>query len=250
MYTPIKISSSKYEMPSPASWMSPASKKSSPASKMSTPAPKMSALKMSAPEMSAPAGEMSSPASQMTVPKSRAASMDSKCTTFSDIIRALDETHDRIASMGVDEIKQDRMDSLYSLLDDGQPKTPARRAFDQKKYLSDYKNGDITLRQIQVAANATKTPEEHRADWIRVNGSECFPFFSHALMILTLLQSFLSPSVATAGAPTTLTLCPPSADAMPSPTTSRMLSRLSRTSSSEAKRYVSDAPSTCQGHVY
>ncbi|KAI4756591.1 hypothetical protein E4T52_15963 [Aureobasidium sp. EXF-3400] len=167
MSTPIKISSSKYEMPSPASWMSPASKKSSPASKMSSPAPKMSSL---ASKMSAPAGEMSSPASQMTAPKSRAASMDSKCTTFSDIIRALDETHDRIASMGVDEIKQDRMDSLYSLLDDGQPKTPARRAFDQKKYLADYKNGDITLRQIQVAANATKTPEEHRADWIRVNG--------------------------------------------------------------------------------
>jgi hypothetical protein len=175
MSTPIKISSSKYEMPSPASWMSPASKKSSPASKMSSPAPKMSSL---APKMSAPAGEMSSPASKMTAPKSRAASMDSKCTTFSDIIRALDETHDRIASMGVDEIKQDRMDSLYSLLDDGQPKTPARRAFDQKKYLADYKNGDITLRQIQVAANATKTPEEHRADWIRVNGSECFSFFT------------------------------------------------------------------------
>ncbi|KAI4718503.1 hypothetical protein E4T48_05355 [Aureobasidium sp. EXF-10727] len=114
---------------------------------------------------------MSSPASKTTGTKTKTASMDSTCTTFSDIIRALDEAHDRIASMGVDDMKAERVDSIQSMLEESKAKfiTP-RKAFDVKKYMADLKNGDITLRQIQVAANAIKLPEEHLADHIRVNG--------------------------------------------------------------------------------
>jgi len=173
--------------------------------------------------------------------------MDSKCTTFSDIIKALDETHDRIASMGVDDIKQDRIDSMHSLSDDDdKSKMTYHRAFDTKKYMKDYENGDITLRQIQLAANAIKLPEEHRADWIAVNGSKCLHSLDMFLTMLTMAQSFLSPLVVTASAPTTLTLALSSVDATPSPTTSRRLSRRSRTpSASEAKRYVSSLFLTC-----
>ncbi|KAI4845743.1 hypothetical protein E4T44_05454 [Aureobasidium sp. EXF-8845] len=164
-----KISSFAYDdMPSPASWLSsPASKKMhSPASKLSSSASKMSVAKF---EKTPTKSEMYSPIPKKSAHKAKTASMDSMCTTFSDIIRALDETHDRIASMGVKEMKQDRVDSLR-VLEGGHPKGTHLRAFDTKKYMKDYENGDITLLQIQVAANATKLPEEHRADWIAVNG--------------------------------------------------------------------------------
>jgi hypothetical protein len=170
-----KISSFAYDdMPSPASWLSsPASKKMhSPASKLSSSASKMSVAKF---EKTPTKSEMYSPIPKKSAHKAKTASMDSKCTTFSDIIRALDETHDRIASMGVKEMKQDRVDSLR-VLEGGHPKGTHLRAFDTKKYMKDYENGDITLLQIQVAANATKLPEEHRADWIAVNGSEYLRF--------------------------------------------------------------------------
>jgi poly(A) polymerase Pap1 len=187
-----KISSFAYDdMPSPSFWLSsPASKKMhSPTSMMSSPASKMSVTEFektpTKSEKSAIKSQISSPISEKSVTmsekytpaplksahKAKTASVDSKCTTFSDIIRALDETHDRIASMGVTEMKQDRVDSLR-VLESGHPKGTRLRAFDTKKYMKDYENGDITLHQIQVAANATKLPEEHRADWIAVNGSE------------------------------------------------------------------------------
>ncbi|KAG9559872.1 hypothetical protein KCU71_g9062, partial [Aureobasidium melanogenum] len=76
-----------------------------------------------------------------------------------DIIRALDETRERIASMEIDELKRER-------------------TFDQKKYLSELESGDITLRQIQVATNSTKLPKEHVADYIRVNGKLLEPKYS------------------------------------------------------------------------
>jgi poly(A) polymerase Pap1 len=139
------------------------SEKSANKSEMSSPISKKSATKT----------EKYIPVPKQSAHKPKTASMDSKCTTFSDIIRALDETHDRIASMGVTEMKQDRVDSLR-VLESGHPKGTRLRAFDTKKYMKDYENGDITLLQIQVAANATKLPEEHRADWIAVNGSEYF----------------------------------------------------------------------------
>ncbi|KAG9656562.1 hypothetical protein KCU95_g16371, partial [Aureobasidium melanogenum] len=114
---------------------------------------------------------MSSPASKSTTTKSKTASIDSQCTTMSDIIRALDETRERIASMGVDELKRERVDSLNSLKAVDHPKwLKPIKAFDQKKYLSDLEAGEIALRQIQVATNSTKLPEEHIADYIRVNG--------------------------------------------------------------------------------
>lgn len=116
---------------------------------------------------------MSSPASKSTTTKSKTASIDSQCTTMSDIIRALDETRERIASMGVDELKRERVDSLNSLKAVDHPKwLKPIKTFDQKKYLSDLEAGEIALRQIQVATNSTKLPEEHIADYIRVNGSK------------------------------------------------------------------------------
>ncbi|KAH0288205.1 hypothetical protein M436DRAFT_82695 [Aureobasidium namibiae CBS 147.97] len=184
-YSEMPLSSSsptEMSMPSPAEWMSPSSKKSaasimsSPASKMSFVTPKKTSF---AADMSSPTSEMSPAPLKFTPKKSspatesvrtRANSIDSKCTTFSDIIKALDETHGRIASMGVDDIKQDRIDSMHSLSDADKSKMTYHRAFDTKKYMKDYENGDITLRQIQLAANAIKLPEEHRADWIAVNG--------------------------------------------------------------------------------
>jgi hypothetical protein len=128
-------------------------------------------------QMSSNKAQMSPAKSQMSV-KTRTASMDSKCTTFSDIIRALDETHDRIASMGVDELKKERVDSLY-LLDDGQPKHSTHRAYDTKKYMASMKKGEITLREIQEAVGGTKLPEEHIADWLAINGSEYLTIFLH-----------------------------------------------------------------------
>ncbi|KAH0354259.1 hypothetical protein KCU81_g1524, partial [Aureobasidium melanogenum] len=114
---------------------------------------------------------MSSPASKSTSTHSKSASIESKCTTMSDIIRALDETRDRIASMGPDELKRERVDSVNSLKAANHPKwMKPIKAFDQKKYLDDLESGEITLRQIQVATNSTKLPEEHIADYIRVNG--------------------------------------------------------------------------------
>ncbi|KAG9588475.1 hypothetical protein KCU77_g2460, partial [Aureobasidium melanogenum] len=113
---------------------------------------------------------MSSPA-KSTGTKSKSDSIDSKCTTMSDIIRALDETRERIASMGIDELKRERIDSFNSLKAEDHPKwLKPIKAFDQKKYLSELESGDITLRQIQVATNSTKLPEEHIADYICVNG--------------------------------------------------------------------------------
>ena len=258
-------------MPSPSEWMSSSSKKSaasmmsSPASKISSATPKKSsfAAEMSSSTSSMPppldtpikkspaaGAEMSSPTTKSM--RTSTASVDSKCTTFSDIIEALDETHDRIASMGIDDIKQDRIDSMHSLSEVDKARMSYHRAFDTKKYMKDYKNGDITLLQIQVAANAIKLPEEHRADWIAVNGSECFCSFDMFLTMLTDdAQSFLSPLVVTASAPTTLTLALPSADATPSPTTSMVPSRRSRTSlASEAKRLVSCVVLTCHGRDY
>ena len=121
---------------------------------------------------------MSSPLSKTTTTKSKTASMDSQCTTMSDIIKALDETRERIASMGVDDLKRERVDSFNSLKAVDHPKwLKPIKAFDQKKYLSDLEAGDITLRQIQVATNSTKLPEEHIADYIRVNGSKCSMLF-------------------------------------------------------------------------
>jgi hypothetical protein len=128
-------------------------------------------------QVSSTKAQMSPAKSQMSV-KTRTASMDSKCTTFSDIIRALDETHDRIASMGVDELKKERVDSLY-LLDDGQPKHSTHRAYDTKKYMASMKKGEITLREIQEAVGGTKLPEEHIADWLAINGSEYLTIFLH-----------------------------------------------------------------------
>ncbi|KAG9953198.1 hypothetical protein KCU85_g1371, partial [Aureobasidium melanogenum] len=94
-----------------------------------------------------------------------------KCTTMSDIARALDETHDRIASMSADELKRERVDSVNSLKAVDHPKwLKPIKAFDQKKYLGDLESGDITLRQIQVAANLIKLLEGHVANYIRVNG--------------------------------------------------------------------------------
>lgn len=75
--------------------------------------------------------------------------------------------------MGIDDLKQERIDSMHSLSEVDKAIMSYHRAFDTKKYMKDYENGDITLLQIQVAANAIKLPEEHRADWIRVNGSKC-----------------------------------------------------------------------------
>jgi hypothetical protein len=101
---------------------------------------------------------------------------------MSDIIRALDETRERIASMGIDDLKRERVDSFNSLKAEDHPKwLKPIKAFDQKKYLSELESGDITLRQIQVATNSTKLPEEHVADYIRVNGSEYpnFLFLAH-----------------------------------------------------------------------
>ncbi|KAH0367945.1 hypothetical protein KCU65_g4274, partial [Aureobasidium melanogenum] len=100
---------------------------------------------------------MSSPASKSTGTHSKSASVDSKCTTMSDIIKALDDAHDRIASMGADELKRERVDSVDSLKAVDHPKwMKPIKAFDQKKYLDKLEAGDITLRQIQVAANLTK----------------------------------------------------------------------------------------------
>ncbi|KAI4718534.1 hypothetical protein E4T48_05259 [Aureobasidium sp. EXF-10727] len=67
--------------------------------------------------------------------------------------------------------KAKRVDSINSLPVDSKAKfiTP-RKAFDVKKYMADLENGAITLRQIQVAANAIKLPEEHLAGYVRVNG--------------------------------------------------------------------------------
>ncbi|KAG9520731.1 hypothetical protein KCU71_g12630, partial [Aureobasidium melanogenum] len=114
---------------------------------------------------------MSSPAKSTITNKSKSASIDSKCTTMSDIIRALDETRERIASMGIDDLKRERVDSFNFLKAEDHPKwLKPIKAFDQKKYLSELESGDITLRQIQVATNSTKLPEEHVADYIRVNG--------------------------------------------------------------------------------
>ncbi|KAG9743850.1 hypothetical protein KCU73_g8295, partial [Aureobasidium melanogenum] len=111
---------------------------------------------------------MSSPAKSTITNKSKSASIDSKCTTMSDIIRALDETRERIASMGIDDLKRERVDSFNSLKAEDHPKwLKPIKAFDQKKYLSELESGDITLRQIQVATNSTKLPEEHVADYIR-----------------------------------------------------------------------------------
>ncbi|KAI4725218.1 hypothetical protein E4T49_07020 [Aureobasidium sp. EXF-10728] len=64
-----------------------------------------------------------------------------------------------------------RVDNSNSLPVDSKAKfiTP-RKAFDVKKYMADLENGATTLRQIQVAANAIKLPEEHLADYVRVNG--------------------------------------------------------------------------------
>lgn len=168
---------------------------------------------------------MSSPASKITSTKSKTASMDSQCTTMSNIIRALDETRERIASMGVDEIKRERVDSVNSPKAIEFPKwLKPIKAFDQKKYLGDLEAGDITLRQIQVATNSIKLPEEHIADYIRVNGSKfSMPPFLCRLMRLMMAQSSLSPSAVPANAPTTLTLSLPSASATLSPTTSKML---------------------------
>lgn len=115
--------------------------------------------------------------------------MDSKCTTFSDIIKALDETHDRIASMDVDDMKQDRIDSMHSLSEVDKAKMSYHRAFDTKKYMRNYEDGDITLLQIQVAANAIKLPEEHRADWIAINGSKCFPSLDIFLTMLIMCRA-------------------------------------------------------------
>jgi hypothetical protein len=242
------------DMPSPGVWMTTPVKKSAFKPEMSSIPSKQAAInaqvlaakaQISATntqmtptkaQMSSTKAQMSPAKSQMSV-KPRTASMDSKCTTFSDIIRALDETHDRIASMGVDELKKERVDSLY-LLDDGQPKHSTHRAYDTKKYMASMKKGEITLREIQIAVGGTKLPEEHVADWIAINGSEYLMFFLTYSILLTILQSFLSPLMATASAPTTLTLALPSADATPSPATSRVPSRKLRTSSSEAKRYV------------
>lgn len=257
-------------MPSPSEWMSSSSKKSaastmsSPASKISSATPKkssfaaeMSSSTSSMPPLNTPIKKSPAAGAEMSSPTTKSmrtstASVDSKCTTFSDIIKALDETHDRIASMGVEDIKQDRIDSMHSLSEVDKAKMSYHRAFDTKKYMRDYKNGDITLLQIQVAANAIKLPEEHRADWIAVNGSECFCSFDMFLTMLTDdAQSFLSLLVVTASAPTTLTLALPSADATPSPTTSMVLSRRSRASlASEAKRFVSCVVLTCHGRVY
>ncbi|KAI5195159.1 hypothetical protein E4T42_08511 [Aureobasidium subglaciale] len=106
---------------------------------------------------------MSSPNS-----KTDAASVESKCTTFSDIMTALDETYDRIASIGPEDIIRERHDSMDS--------AAARQAggnivaFDTKTYLANLKAGLITLSQIQVATGSTKLPEEHVADWLRING--------------------------------------------------------------------------------
>ncbi|KAH0028674.1 hypothetical protein KCU78_g3575, partial [Aureobasidium melanogenum] len=98
-------------------------------------------------------------------------SSPAKSTTMSDIIRALDETRERIVSMGIDELQRERVDSFNSLKAEDHPKwLKPIKAFDQKKYLSELESGDITLRQIQVATNSTKLPEEHVADYIRVNG--------------------------------------------------------------------------------
>ncbi|KAH0261536.1 hypothetical protein KCU91_g13956, partial [Aureobasidium melanogenum] len=87
------------------------------------------------------ASNMSFPASKSTI---------TKCTTMSDIVRALDETHDRIASMGADELKRERVDSVNSLKAVDHPKwLKPIKAFDQKKYLGDLESADITLRQIK-----------------------------------------------------------------------------------------------------
>ncbi|KEQ59635.1 uncharacterized protein M437DRAFT_56285, partial [Aureobasidium melanogenum CBS 110374] len=99
-----------------------------------------------------------------------------KCTTMSDIARPLDKTRDRIASMSADELKRERVDSVSSLKAVDHPKgLKPIKAFDQKKYLGDLESGHITLRQIQVAANLIKLPEERVADYNRVNGKKYGP---------------------------------------------------------------------------
>lgn len=99
-------------------------------------------------------------------------STSSKCTTFSDIINALDESYDRISRMSANDLEQERVDSLNSLATQKSKEMPRLTAFDVKKYLPEYKSGNITLLQIQVAANARKLPEDHIADYYRVNGSK------------------------------------------------------------------------------
>ncbi|KAG9853885.1 hypothetical protein KCU98_g5465, partial [Aureobasidium melanogenum] len=101
------------------------------------------------------APNMSSPASRSTITKSKTASMDSHCTTMSDIIRALNETRERIASMGVDELKRERVDSLKSL-----------KAVDHPKWLKPFK----AFNQKKFKSPPTQLVEEYVADYIRVNG--------------------------------------------------------------------------------
>ncbi|KAG9849504.1 hypothetical protein KCU98_g8144, partial [Aureobasidium melanogenum] len=99
---------------------------------------------------------MSSPAKSTTTTttKSKSASIDSKCTTMSDIIRALDETRERIASMRIDELKRERIDSFNSLKAEDHPKwLKPIKAFDQEN-----------CHQFHQVA------KEHVADYISVNG--------------------------------------------------------------------------------
>ncbi|TIA74752.1 hypothetical protein D6C83_00434 [Aureobasidium pullulans] len=104
-------------------------------------------------------------------------STSSKCTTFSDIINALDESYDRISRMSANDLEQERVDSLNSLATQKSKEMPRLTAFDVKKYLPEYKSGNITLLQIQVAANARKLPEDHIADYYRVNGTPNDPWY-------------------------------------------------------------------------